>query len=400
MQRVSPSVAALPTQQRPRLGRTEFGLLAAKLYYFVFFASLGPLVSFFNIYLESQGLTGAQIGWISSLAPLITLISNPFWSSVADRWQIHRQVLMLCTILTGVVTILFVSAQTFWTLMALVLMLFFVRTPIPTLIDASVMDMMRRTGGSYGRQRVWGSIGFMLAAYLFGRLIAGEDLRLIFWLHAGLIGIGCTLLGLLLPIERSTDRVNLLAGLKQMVGQPGYLSFLLAILLAGAGLAGYVNFLSMQLRALGGSEAQIGLAWAINVVLEIPVMYMGTRWFARYRYGKLILIGFIGFIITFAGMALAATPLQFLWVLPLNGISYGIFWVAVVGYAAEAAPPGLTATSQGLVGAVQGGIGWGIGALLAGYLWDGMGGSAVFTMAAVAVAAATLVFWWGNRRRI
>jgi MFS family permease len=400
MQRVSPAVATLPVQDRPRLRPTEFGLLAAKLFYFVFFASLGPLVSFFNIYLESQGLTGAQIGWISSMAPLITLISNPFWGSVADRWQIHRQVLMLCTILTGVVTVLFVTVQSFWPLMALVLVLFFVRTPIPTLIDASVMDMMRRTGGSYGRQRVWGSIGFMLAAYIFGRLIAGEDLRLIFWLHAGLIGIGCTLLGLLLPIERSTDRVNLLAGLKQMINQPGYLSFLLALLLAGAGLAGYVNFLSMQLRALGGSEAQIGLAWAINVVLEIPVMYMGARWFARYRYGRLILVGFIGFIITFTGMALAATPLQFLWVLPLNGISYGIFWVAVVGYAAEAAPPGLTATSQGLVGAVQGGIGWGIGALLAGYLWDGLGGSAVFAMAAIAVTAATFVFVWGNRRSV
>jgi PPP family 3-phenylpropionic acid transporter len=293
-----------------------------------------------------------------------------------------------------------VSASQFWVLLALVLMLFFVRTPVPTLVDASVMDIVRRTGGSYGRQRMWGSIGFVLVAYVFGRLIAGNDLRLIFWIHAGLIGVGCTLLGLLLPIERRQDRANLWRGLQQMIGQPGYINFLLAILLAGAGLAGYVNFLSMQLRALGGSEAQIGLAWAINAVLEIPIMYMGARWFARYRNSRLILIGFIGFILTFIGMALATTPLQFLLVLPLNGISYGIFWVAVVGYAAEAAPTGLTATSQGLVGAVQGGIGWGLGALLAGYLWDKFEGSAVFAMAAVAVAAATFVFWLGNRQRI
>jgi hypothetical protein len=116
------------------------------------------------------------------------------------------------------------------------------------------------------------------------------------------------------------------------------------------GLSAYVNFLSLQMRALGGSEAQIGLAWAINAVLEIPMMFMGARWFARYRYGRLIVIGMIGFAITFAGMALAATPLQFLVVLPLNGISYGIFWVAIVGYAAESAPSGLSgaATADGL----------------------------------------------------
>ncbi len=400
MQRLSPAAVALPLKTRPRISSPISGILAAKFFYFVFFASLGPLVSFFNIYLQSQGLSGAQIGWISSMAPLITLVSSPFWGGLADRWQIHRPVLVLCTILTGVVTMLLTAAQGFWVLMALVLMLFFVRTPVPILVDASVMDMMRRTGGSYGRQRMWGSIGFALATYVFGLLIAGNDLRLIFWLHAGFIGIGCTLLALTLPIERSNGRVNLVAGLRQMIGQPGYASFLVAILFAGIGLSGYVNFLSLQLGALGGSQAQIGLAWSMNVVLEIPVMYMGARWFARYRYGRLILVGFVGFIFTFAGMALAATPLQFLLVLPLNGISYGIFWVAVVGYASESAPPGLTATSQGLVGAIQGGIGWGVGALVCGYLWDGFGGSAVFALSATAIFIATVIFGLGNRRRI
>lgn len=400
MQQTSPVAVALTLKDRSRLGIGISGLTAAKLFYFLFYASLGPLVSFFNIYLMAQGLTGAQIGWISSMAPLITLIANPFWGSLADRWQIHRQILILCTILTGVATLLVTAAQGFWMLMALVLLLFFVRTPVPTLVDATVMDMMRRTGGSYGRQRMWGSVGFVLLAYVFAQWLVGEDLRPIFWFHAGLIGIGCTLLAFALPIERSPGRVNLVAGLRQMVKQPGYISFAVAILLAGMGMSGYVNFLSLQMRALGGSEAQVGLAWAINAVLEIPMMYMGAQWFARYRFGRLILVGFVGFVITFAGMALATTPLLFLAVLPLNGISYGIFWVAVVGYASESAPAGLTATSQGLVGAIQGGIGWGIGALISGYLWDAAGGSAVFSMSACAVVMAAIVFWSGNRQRI
>jgi PPP family 3-phenylpropionic acid transporter len=400
MSQTSPTAVAVPLKTRHRFGVGVSGLLAAKLFYFVFFASLGPLVSFFNIYLMSQGLTGAQIGWIGSMAPLITLISNPFWGSLSDRWQIHRQILILCSILTGVATMLLTTAQGFWPLMGLVLLLFFVRTPVPTLVDASVMDTMRRTGGSYGRQRLWGSVGFVLLAYVFARWLVGEDLRPIFWFHAGLIGIGCTLLAFALPIERSPGRVNLVAGLRQMIKQPGYVSFAVALLLAGMGLSAYVNFLSLQMRALGGNEAQVGLAWAINAVLEIPMMFMGARWFARYRYGRLIVIGMIGFAITFAGMALAATPLQFLAVLPLNGISYGIFWVAIVGYASESAPSGLSATSQGVAAAIQSGIGGGIGALAAGYLWDGLGGSAVFVMAATALALAAVIFWIGNRRWI
>ncbi|MEZ4633447.1 MAG: MFS transporter [Caldilineaceae bacterium] len=400
MSQTSPTAVALPLKTRQRFGVEALGLPAAKLFYFVFFASLGPLVSFFNIYLMAQGLTGAQIGWIASMAPLITLIANPFWGSLADRWQIHRKILILCTVLTGVATMLLTTANGFWPLMLLVLVLFFVRTPVPTLVDASVMDMMRRTGGSYGRQRVWGSVGFVLLAFVFGRWLVGDDLRPIFWFHAGLIGIGCTLLAFALPIERSPGQVNLVAGLRQMIKQPGYASFAVALFLAGMGLSAYINFLSLQMRALGGTEAQVGMSWSINALLEIPMMFMGARWFARYRYGRLIIVGMVGFAIAFTGIALAGTPQQFLAVLPLNGISYGIFWVAIVGYAAEAAPPGLTATSQGLAAAIQSGFGGGIGALTAGYLWDGFGGSAVFAMAATALALAAVIFWIGNRQRV
>jgi PPP family 3-phenylpropionic acid transporter len=64
-------------------------LLVAKGSYFVFFAAIGCLVPFFNIYLQQKGLTGVEIGWLNSIAPLVALAANPFWGGVADRWQIH-----------------------------------------------------------------------------------------------------------------------------------------------------------------------------------------------------------------------------------------------------------------------------------------------------------------------
>jgi MFS transporter, PPP family, 3-phenylpropionic acid transporter len=398
MQRVFSSPVVDVNQESAQLRQTAFGLLMAKLFYFVFFASLGPFVSFFNVYLEGQGLTGTQIGWIGTIAPLVTLVANPFWGSISDRWQVHRPVLMLCTVLTGAATLMVLLAQNYWMLMALVLLLFFVRTPVPTLLDASVMDLVRRTGNSYGRQRMWGSVGFVLLAYGVGQWISGDDLRPIFWLHAGLIGIGCTLLAWFLPIERSPHRVDLLAGLRQMVGQPGYANFLAATVLAGMGLAGVLNFLSLHLRHLGATDGQIGMGWAFIAILEIPIMFMGIRWFARYRYDLLMRMAFIGFSILWIGFALAPSPGVLLALLPMSGVFYAIFWVSAVGYAAEVAPAGLTATSQGLVGAAQGGVGWGLGALVAGYLWDGFGGSAVFLVGAALIGVAALIFSVGRRK--
>ena len=77
---------------------------------------------------------------------------------------------------------------------------------------------------------------------------------------------------------------------------------------------------------------------------------------------------------------------------------YGTVWVAAVNYAGESAPPGLSATAQALVGAANAGVGWGIGSVIAGYLWDAQGGSAVFVAAAVATLMAGMLFAWGTRR--
>ena len=84
---------------------------------------------FFNIFLEQRGLSGTQIGWLGSIPPLIALAAGPFWSGIADRWQIHRMVLTLCVVTAGIVSVLFLQAGSLAALMLLVIALFFFRCP-------------------------------------------------------------------------------------------------------------------------------------------------------------------------------------------------------------------------------------------------------------------------------
>jgi MFS family permease len=374
-------------------------LLVAKGYYFVFFAAIGCLVPFFNIYLEQKGLTGVEIGWLNSIAPLVALASNPFWGGVADRWQIHRQVLALCALVAGVVTLLFLPVNDFWLLLVLVTALAFFRTPIGSIVDSTVMDLVKQTESSYGQQRLWGTLGFVLATFSLGQLLAPTNLSLIFWLHGGLLGLGCAALSLLLPVQGADQKTNLLAGLRVLTGQPGYLSFLIAMTLMGMGIATYVGFLGLHLLALGGSGQQVGLAWAVNALPELLTMYYGRRWFAHYSYKRLFLLGLLGFALVWSLVGLAQTPLLILAVVPGSGLCFGFFWVAAVGYASETAPPGLSATAQTLMGAAQSGLGWALGSVVAGYLWDLTDGHVVLFFAAATVGLAALIFWAGNRGR-
>lgn len=390
---ISPAVGA---------GGGDFGrgLVIAKLFYFCFFAAIGCLVPFLNLYFAGKGLSGAQIGWLGSIAPLIALTANPVWGAVADRWQIHRQVLALCAFGGGVISLFYLVVDEFWPLMVVTIVLTFFRTPIGSLVDSAVLDMVRRIGGHYGRQRLWGSLGFVLVTVVLGRFLSMDDLRVPFWLHGILLGGVCAGLALMLPIGSRGNRVSLLEGLRQLAKRRSYVGFLGAMALLGIGNSAYVNFVGLHILDLGGSEQMVAWAWAFNGLAEAPMMFLGGRWFARFHYSRLIQIGFVMYICVWSGLALAQVPWQVMLASLGNGLCYGVLWVAAVNYAGELAPPGLSATAQALVGAAQSGVGWSIGAVLAGYLFDAAGGSVMYAAAAATAVLAGVIFWLGQRQDI
>jgi predicted MFS family arabinose efflux permease len=70
--------------------------------------------------------------------------------------------------------------------------------------------------------------------------------------------------------------------------------------------------------------------------------------------------------------------------------------MAVVNYAAQSAPTGMRATGQAIVGAAQGGLGWAMGSVIGGVLWQGFGGAVVLWAAAALMLAAALVYSQAN----
>ena len=374
-------------------------LWVAKLYYFFFFSAVGALAPFLNVFLQERGLSGAEIGVIASIPPLIALTANPFWGGVADRWQMHKQVLAICALVAGLISFTFGWLDGFVPLLLAIVTMIFFRAPVPALLDSTVMDMVHGTGASYGRQRLFGSIGFLAVSYGMGQFLLAGDLEMIFVVHGLMLAVGCTLLGLLLPVNRIPTQGSLLDGVRSLMHQPSYIAFTTMNVLMGIGAAGFINFIGLRILDLGGTEAQIGLGFALNALLEIPIMFMGARLMRRFTLTQLIVSGLIGFAFIYTTIALAQSPVVILWVMPLLGLFYGGFWMAVVAYANESAPAHLRATGQSLVGAAQGGLGWAIGAVLSGLLWDSAGGTAVFLVAGMAMAMGAAVFAIGQHWR-
>ena len=56
----------------------------ARAFYFLYYASLAALMPYLAIYFASRGLSGLQIGILTSLYALVTMFGAPFWTEVAD----------------------------------------------------------------------------------------------------------------------------------------------------------------------------------------------------------------------------------------------------------------------------------------------------------------------------
>ena len=375
----------------------ERGLVIARIYFFCYYGAIGTLAPFLNVYLEQIGLSGVQIGWLGSIPPLIALFANPFWGAIADRWQIHRFVLALLALVGGLTSLLYLTSTLFWPLLGFTILMTFFRRPIGSIIDGTAVELVKQTGHTYGRQRMWGSVGFVLTSYGLGLVLSGGSLTLAFWIHTLLMGGICTALSFMLPIAAAKEPVNIVAGLRQLAGQASYRGFLTAVTFFGMGMSGYLAFLSLYMIDLGGSASDLGILWVAVAIMEVPVMYFGARSFERFGYRRILQWSFFGFILGWGLMGFATSPLFLILNVLLISTSFACYWVSVVNYASETAPTGMSATAQALVGAMQSGLGWSIGSVIAGYLWDLSGPQAVYAFSTGAVIIAAASFWWGNR---
>ena len=131
-------------------------------------ATYGP---FRVLYYQSRSLTGAQIGLLVGIAPLVTMISLPIMTGLANRTNRHRLImgLALLVIISGL--ILFPYLKTFTTLFALVILFSVFFSPIMSLSNNSAMFMLGERKDLFGRIRLGGTLGFSIAAAVAGALV-------------------------------------------------------------------------------------------------------------------------------------------------------------------------------------------------------------------------------------
>ncbi len=362
-----------------------------KFYYFCHFAAMAALMPFLALYYRELGLNEARIGLLSALPPLLTLVVAPLWGALADATERHQQLLQ--TALGGLwVTILFFSLvhDPRWLVLLVVLYALF-SAPIIPLVDNTVLALLGERKAHYGRLRMWGAVGWGVAGTGTGILIARFDLRWGFY-GALFFLIGCLLAAWRLPVAPTKIGQPLWQGIRFFVTNRAWLIFLITIFING--VAGGVgnNFLFLYLDELGATETLMGLTLLVATLSEIPIFFYGEYLLQWLGARGLLLLALGATLVRMVGYALMPA----VWVaLPINllhGLTFSAMWIAGVSYANRAAPPGMGATAQGVLGGISMGLAGATGAMLGGYGYATVGPASTFGVAATMVAAGLIFF--------
>ena len=132
---------------------------------------------------------------------------------------------------------------------------------------------------------------------------------------------------------------------------------LLTVALVFGMMLGSLGFQYWYLEDLGAPPQIFGPVAVMAVASEIPSFFMVGRVIQRFGPTTCLCLGVACMSLRLLGFALLSNPWFVLLTETLHGIAYSLVMASATTYMSWVAPPGLSATSQGLFGAVMGSLG-------------------------------------------
>lgn len=362
-------------------------------YYFFYFAFIGGFSTYFGLYLLSLGFSAWHIAVLMSLMQVMRLASPNFWGWLADRFGRRARVVHLSAAASLVAFLLFFAVDGFVGLfVAMALLGFFWSASLP-LIEAITLGHLRTQAELYGRVRLWGSIGFIVAVTAMGAMLDRLPVIAMLWVSLALLcGI---LIAALLVADPATADERLVPGrLADTLRRAEVRGLLLGCFFMAMAHAPYYVFYSIYLDAHGYSKTLIGGFWAVGVIAEILVFLAMPSLMRHFSLRRILLTCFVAAALRFLTIGWAVDTLALLlFAQVLHGITFGAFHATSVAALNHWFARKHQARAQALYGSVSFGAGGMIGGLLAGQAWDTLGPGMTFSSAAVCAACGGGFIW-------
>lgn len=349
------------------------------LAYLVYFGAIGASFPYLPVFYRDLGLRLEEIGLLTAVQAATQLALAPIWGGLVDRFPKVGLTLPLAAAVATVGGFILFLATDFSSVLTGSMLLFAGLAGIGPTLDARTLETLGPSGRErYGQVRAFGSLAFVIATLLVGLLLDVRGARTLFWVYLPCL-IGTVLVTATIPRRGATRPVSLFRGASEILGAPGMLVFFGGFTIVWTALAATNAFYSIQVVALGGSTALVGIAWGFGAVIEVPLMYAFPRLGARFGTERLLVVGAVAFALRAVLAGTARDSLALVLIAPLEGLGFACVFVGGVTVLAARLPASLGGTAQGLY-AASAGLATIVGSVIGGAIAGALGIPGLFAV--------------------
>ncbi len=362
-----------------------------RAFYFCYFAAIGVTEPFLPVYFRDRGLSPAQIGGLLALLPAIQATVPFAFTALAEARGTARRLFRVAAAGTVLAFLAFALPGPV-SFLALVMAAYAaIKSPLIPFANAMAFSLLAGARERFGGIRVFGSLGYIVAAVAVG--FALEQVGAVAILLGGALALLAAAAAATGPLPEPTLRgAPLKEAWAEVLRNRMLCWFLVATLLVRVSSGTHVTFFTLYLRELGIGAGLAGIAWAAGVAAEVIVMLFWARLLRRTPLRLLLALGFGATAVRWVAVTLTASPVLIVAIQTLHGLTFGLTYLASVHLMDSEGPPALRASGQALYAAVAFGLAGLLGNGAAGLLAEHLALGTLFRLSGLLALLGTAVF--------
>jgi len=366
-------------------------------FYFFYYFFVGLFVPYWGLYLQSKSFTAFQIGMLLSLFQISRIFAPNFWGWLADHTNQRARWIKLASFIgcLGYLGV-FWADSFFMVFLVMMSMSLFTSSTIP-LAESLTLSHLASTNGSYSNIRLWGSVGFIIAAFFFGVLTDRYSVSILIWAL-----LFTQLIILLLSLSIPDKKFELIGDTKRSIWKilkkPEVIALLIgcALMVSSHGLL--YNFYSIFLKQQNYSSSLIGILWSIGVIFEIFIFILMPKILSKFNLKEVLLISLFLAVVRFFLIGYYVDILLVLILAQiLHAATFGSFHVASVELVSIHFNREHHSRGQSIYNSITYGLGGTIGGLGGGFMIDKFGAASTFMFSSILPLIGFLVIFFGLR---
>jgi PPP family 3-phenylpropionic acid transporter len=376
--------------------RNHFGTIRLVALQLFSTAGLGMVYPYVNLYLTEIGFSGTLIGTLASVGAILTLVLTPLLNQIADRFMLHRRLLMLYFGGFALASMIFATTQNTWFVILAVLLFRTTTGPSMTLGAQLTLTQLIRSGKTiFGQMRSFSALGFACASALAGQIFALGGFSLTFTVGAilSMISVQLSTIFPAKPKEKGKPEPGPTQPRNRGIYVLAASQFFVTMCTHNAFAFLFIHFS----QNLGIGIADIGLWAALLAVVEFPFYYLTDVMLPRVRLRVSYIFGIAGIALSTLGIGIVPSLPLLVLLFVFRGMSWPAYQLSCYRLMNAISHPRNAATNQAIVQVTMPGIALLLTGSLYGWAYDHLGAGLFYALCALAAVFGAIAVIAGFR---